>query len=203
VNCDSRTIGPAVLVAFCQHVIAKRLPEWPPTEEILAQEFVEYFKFKSLIVLEEIQKLCDNSEIILRITPLPDPLWGYNRRYQGKREILISNSQVLTKEHTALHELRELLEYEFHDLGTPICTNNEDQEERAETFAISVRMCAFAKEVPGIMDSVGSIESKWRRSAACGLFIVFAAVYCIGLALSPKVEEVMQTRRTQQPTLTR
>ncbi len=191
-------IAPSMLIGFCQSVFQKHGSEWPPTEETLAQEFVEYFKFKSLIVLEEIQKLCDNSEIILRITPLPEPLWGYNRRYQGKREILISNSQVLTKEHTALHELRELLEYEFHDLGTPICTN-EDREERAETFAISVRMCAFAKEIPSVMDSVSSIESKWRRSVAYGVFILFAAVYCIGLTLSPKVEEAMQKQRTQRP----
>lgn len=201
-TCDSMALGPAVLAAFCQHVIAKRLPKWPPTEEILAQEFVEYFKFKSLIVLEEIQRLCDSSEIILHITPLPDPLWGYNYRYQGKREILISNSQVLTKEHTALHELRELLEYEFRDLGTPICTN-EDKEERAETFAILVRICAFAKEIPAIMDHVRSIESKWWRGAAYGLSILFAMVYSIGLALSPKVEEAMQKQRAQRPSLTR
>jgi hypothetical protein len=174
--------------------------EWPPTEEILAQKFVEYFKFKSLIVLEEIQKLCESSEIILRIAPLPDPLWGYNRRYQGKREILISNSQVLTKEHTALHEFRELLEYEFRDLGTPIC-GNEDREERAEIFAISVRMCAFAKEIPAIMDRVSSIESKWWRGAAYGLSILFAIAYSIGLALSPKVEEAMQKQRTRRPSL--
>lgn len=194
-------IAPSTLIGFCQRVFQEHGSEWPPTEEILAQEFVEYFKLKSLIALEEIQKLCDNSEITLRVAPLPDPLWGYNRRYQGKREILIANSQVLTKEHTALHELRELLEYEFHDLGTAICTN-EDREERAETFAISVRMCAFASEIPAIMDRVGSIESKWRRGAAYGLFILFAVVYGIGLALSPKVEEAMQKQRAQRPSLT-
>src|SRR4051812_27818066 len=145
-------------------------------EETLADEFVEYFQLDTLVNLEELQEICDRLGISFRIEQLPESLQGINYRYQERREIVISDSQFLTKEHTTLHELREVIEYEFRDLGTPVCTN-EDKEERADSFAVSVRVCAFGKEIPGLMDHVGKIQSKWPRRAVYVLLFVFIAVY--------------------------
>lgn len=193
-------IVPSTLIGFCQTAYQKHSSEWPPTEEILADEFVEYFQLEALFYLEKLNELCNTLGIQLRVTDLPEPLKGHNYRFEDKREILISTRQVLTREHTGLHELRELMEYEFCDLGTPVCTK-EDQEERAESFAISVRMYAFGKEIPGMMDHVDKIESKWPRRAVYVLLFVFVAFYFAGLILSPKLEEAMEEKRTRRPNL--
>jgi hypothetical protein len=166
----------------------------------LADEFVEYLQLEPLAYSGRLNELCNTLGIHLRVTDLPEPLKGHNYRFEDKREILISNRQVLTKEHTALHELRELMEYEFRDIGTPVCTN-EDQEERAESFAISVRVCAFGKEIPVLMAHVGKIESKWPKRAVYVLLFVFVAVYFAGLILSPRLEEAIDEKRTQRPRL--
>jgi len=196
-NCDSTAPGPGALVAFCKQISAKQASEWPPSEETLAREFVEYFNLEPMVFLGELQRLCESSGIVLRIAPLPTSLRGFNHRYQNKREILISGTQVLTREHTALHELRELLEYEFCDLNKPICTN-ETREKRAEQFAISVRISAFEKEVPKLVDQIATIESKWPRRAAYALLFVFGAMHLMSLALSPRLEDVMEENLNKQ-----
>lgn len=193
-------IAQSTLSGFCQTVYQKHGSEWPPTEETLADEFVEYFKLETLVNLGELQEICDRLGIIFRIEQLPESLRGINYRYQEKREIVISDSQLLTKEHTTLHELREVIEYEFRDLRTPICTT-EDKEGRADSFAVSVRMCAFGKEIPGWMDHVGSIESKWPRRAAYGVSFVIIAIYVLGLILTPRLEDAIDEKRTQRPRL--
>ena len=199
-SAEPSVLAPSTLSGFCQTVYQKHGSEWPPTEETLADEFVEYFKLETLVNLGELQEICDRLGIIFRIEQLPESLRGINYRYQEKREIVISDSQLLTKEHTTLHELREVIEYEFCDLRTPVCTT-EDKEERADSFAVSVRMCAFGKEIPGLMDRVGKIESKWPKRAVYVLLFVFVAVYFAGLILSPKLEEAMDEKRTRRPRL--
>jgi hypothetical protein len=116
-SAESVLIPPSTLIGFCQLVQQKHGSEWPPTEETLADEFVEYFQLETLVNLEELQEICDRLGITFRIEQLPESLRGINYRYQEKREIVISDSQFLTKEHTTLHELREVIEYEFRDSG--------------------------------------------------------------------------------------
>lgn len=191
---------PSTLIGFCQTVYQKHGSEWPPTEETLANEFVEYFQLETLFYLERLSELCNTLGIHLRVTDLPEPLKGHNYRFEDRRGILISARQVLTKEHTGLHELRELMEYEFRDLRTPVCTTR-DQEERAESFAVSVRICAFGKEIPGWMDHVSRIESKWPRRAAYGVSFVIIAIYVLGLILTPRLEDAMEEKRTRRASL--
>lgn len=199
-SAESTVVVPSTLIGFCQTVYQKHGSEWPPAEEILADEFVEYFQLEALFHSGRLDDLCNTLGIHLRITDLPEPLKGHNYRFENKREILISTRQVLTREHTGLHELRELMEYEFCDLGTPVCTK-EDQEERAESFAILVRLEAFGKEIPGMMGHVSKIESKWPRRAVYVLLFLFVAVYCVGLILSPRIEEAMEEKRARRPNL--
>lgn len=199
-SAEAIIIAPPTLVGFCQTVYQKHGSAWPPTEETLAGQFVQYFELKTLANLGELQEICDRLGIIFRIEQLPESLRGINYRYQEKREIVISDSQLLTKEHTTLHELREIIEYEFRDLRTPVCTT-EDKEERADSFAVSVRMCAFGKEIPGLIEHVGSIESKWPRRAAYCLLFVFIAIYVLGLTLTPHLEDIVEEKRTKRPRL--
>jgi hypothetical protein len=50
-----------------------------------------------------------------------------------------------SQEHTLLHELREQIEFEFRKIGRPVVSNAADQEDRAESFASSVRSLASMK----------------------------------------------------------
>ncbi len=187
--------GAGALAAFCKHVIAKQASNWPPSEETLAQEFVDYFKLEAVVPLCEIQELCEKSGIVFRVAHLPKTLHGFNHRFRDKREILISESHVLTREHTALHELREMLEYDFCDLKKPICMES-DKEERADQFAFSVRMCALSREVPKVLELIGTIESTWRRRAMYVLTFVMGVAYLLSLALIPHLEELAEKNET-------
>lgn len=176
------------IVGFCQSVREKYATNWPPSEEMLADEFIDYFKVKAMVGISQLQKLCEEVGIEFSRTALPKSLCGHNLRYQNKRAILIAESHMLSPEHTVLHEIREQLEYDFNLLGVPIL-NPDDKEERADCFAVSVRMNAFAKELPTWFEGASTIEKKWRRRGAYALLFLFACVYTLGVTLLPGLED--------------
>lgn len=184
-------IAPRSLKGFCQSVRIKCGSDWPPAEDIIAGEFVTYFQLEEMVFGAGVQKLCESLQISVRVAALPESLRGHNYRFREKREILISENHKFrdTEAHTTLHELRELLEYEFRDLGTAICTL-DDKEERAEKFAVAVRMFAFERELPIWFDHASSIERKWPRRAAYLLLAVFALTYTMGVTLLPHWEDI-------------
>lgn len=189
-------IPPFSLSGFCATVQSKHTANWPPTEMTIATEFVEYFKLEPVVFMAKLEKLCQELEITLRVAILPECLRGHNYRFENKREILIAESQTVrgTEVYTALHEMRELLEYEFHDLGIPICTSI-DKEERADEFATSVQISAFAKEIPALMNQASGIESNWKRWAAyIGLFLV-TVIYVVTLSALPLIEDAQDGNR--------
>ncbi len=161
---------------------AKHASNWPPQEETLADEFISYFKLEPIVFLGALQKLCDSLGINVRVMVLPESLRGHNYRFDGKREIYISERQILrgTEEHTALHELRELLEYEFN-------------------FAVAVRVFAFGKEIPSLLEHAAGIEQKWPRRASYVLLFVVAVGYVMALTLLPHVEDIADGKRKRGP----
>ena|GEM_PF-2374261 len=190
-------IAPPSLMGFCQAVRIKYASNWPPTEDTIAREFITYFQTKEMVFGAGVQKLCGSLQITVRVAALPESLHGHNYRFREQREILISEKQQFwgTEEHTTLHELRELLEYEFRDLSAPIFTH-DDKEERAEEFAVAVRMLAFTEELPNWLDQASSIERKWPRRAAYLLLAVFGVIYTMGVTLLPHWENIATDRES-------
>ena len=68
----------------------------------------------------------------------------------------VNGGHFLSREHTVLHEVRELLERIFEDLGHPIANRNTP-ESRAEQFAATARIALvpeFSKDFFGITGTV-------------------------------------------------
>src|SRR5206468_7728765 len=137
---------------FCQTVLSRHAEQWPISEETLAQEFLGFFGLHLVPTFEGVAQLCQNHlRIMVSFAPLPTGMRGYNGSYRDKREVLISLSQDFAgaKLHTLLHELREILESGFEKLGRPIANRKDsDLEQCAESFAISVQVCAAYKIFP-------------------------------------------------------
>lgn len=184
-------IPPHPLTTFCQTVIDKHSANWPITEDILAQELVGFFGLQSIAHFEDVQKLCLRLGIEASRVPLPQPLRGYNFRYGESRKVFVSEHQsfIGADQHTALHELREHLEYEFQALGYPTLNGN-DSEEQAEHFAMQVRMNVFQKQLPVLFKDASQIESKWPRRATYMFTAILSFFYLLGLVLLPTFEDL-------------
>jgi hypothetical protein len=74
-----------------------------------------------------------------------------------------------------LHELREILEHIFHDMGYPTAKERSALEVRAETFAGSVRTDTFMEMWKDIIQGAEKIESKWKRWGAFFLLALFGS----------------------------
>ncbi len=168
---------PLTLHGFCESVFQEYSKNWPPTENVIATDFVSFLKIDTFLTPDKLQQLCETLGVIVRFQELPKGIRGFNHTYQNKREIVIGNigpRAVLlgSREHTLLHELREQIEYEFRKAGHPT-TNDADKEERAELFAISVRNFASARAMLDIyQDAIPNAKSGWVQVGLIVLLIV-------------------------------
>jgi len=188
------------LTVFCQALCEKHARQWPPSEDALALEFVEFFNLEPFIFFAKLQDLCKDLGIALTVAALPDCLRGVNYRFKDKREILVSSTQSIAglQEHTALHELREHVEYEFKKMKMPVC-KPDDREKRAEDFAVAVRVAAFGSKIPAILDKVSTIESKWPRRASYVGIGLLSVAYVLAVTLTPRLEEMLEIQKTRFP----
>lgn len=175
---------------FSETVQDKYASNWPPAEDALAQEFVNFFDLGAIATLRDIEALCKTLEIEFVKASLPDSLRGYNCRYAGKSKIFVSNQHSFAgaEEHTALHELRELLEYEFKAAERPT-TISKDIEELAEDFAVAVRVQALHRDVPKWFEGAATIERKWPRRLAYVALFVFTCLLIATITIGPQLEE--------------
>jgi hypothetical protein len=184
---------PLTLRGFCEAAFAKHSKSWPPSESALAHEFIAYFRLEQFVTLDCLQTLCQKLEMSVRIAELPKGIRGYNHAYGNKREILVGTTGpravVLgSQEHTLLHELRELIEYEFRKAGHPVA-GPSDQEERAETFASSVRSFASMKGLERIFGDISEIKSGWAQFAAILLMVIVLLGYSLTCLALPQWED--------------
>lgn len=191
-SCAAASPPARSLAAFSQIVRNKHATGWPPTEDTLAEEFVKYVDFTTTRHLSP-EALCHSLGIEFLRTNLPETLRGHNCRYGGKSRIFVTQKEsfVGAAEHTVIHELRELLEYEFKAAGWPT-TNPDAMEELAEDFAVAVRVRRIQNEVPSWFDNVATIERKWpRRFAYVGL-VVLTYLLLMGVTLLPYLEDLAE-----------
>jgi hypothetical protein len=178
-------------LGFCLTLISQHGDNWPPKEEILAQEFVNWLGLSSFGTKDAMKELCRSKGINLSFASLPQDIRGLNCAYQEKREIVIGETGMapFSDLHTLLHEFREMLEYGFSDLGHPTI-GTEDLEVCAEHFATACRMKAAERELPAFIDMATNVEKKWARYLSYGFIAVFAAIYLFDCVFQSQMEEI-------------
>jgi len=167
------------LLSFCQKIVAQR-DNWPPGEELLATEFIAFFGVTAFTHFGSLSQLCVELGILVSVRPMPNELRGHNAAYNGTRTITIAADERFpgVKEHTLLHELRELLEHTFVQLGTAIAVNHDDLETRAEHFACLVRSDLSQKMMFVGLKHAEQVERKWLR------YGLYAGVVLCGIAMA-------------------
>ena len=136
-------MNPDKIRMFCYEFASQNSESWPPDEEVLANAFISYFELPPFVPGANLEKLCTKLEIQFVMEKLPDDLLGSNFHFEGKRRIAVSDrpERFGMKGHTTFHEIRELLEYEFHEIGWPTAEkHSEELESRADEFALCI-MC--------------------------------------------------------------
>lgn len=179
------------LLGFCRTVISQHGGNWPPTEEALAQEFVNWLGLSSFMTKDGMKELCRAKGVTLSFASLPKDIRGVNCTYQDNREIIIGETGMapFSELHTLLHEFREMLEHGFADLGRRTI-DSADMEACAERFATACRMKAAERELPAFIEMATDVEKKWARYVSYGLIGVFAAVYLLDCVFQSQMEEI-------------
>jgi hypothetical protein len=188
------------ILAFCKVVISRHAQNWPPTEEVLAEEFVNWLGVKSFMTRSAMIEMCLSKGIKLSFVSLPPELHGFNCSFHHKKEIVISKSEtvVFSDLHTLLHELREMLERGFVDLGRATLTAKDLLELKADEFAIHARMETGTREFLAYLEMVGKIEINWHRYFAYALLAVFSVAYLFSCPFLPQIEEMISEARHQR-----
>jgi len=180
------------ILAFCKAVISRRGEDWPPTEEVLAEEFVSWLGFNSFATRDALRQLCLSKGVNLSFLSLPQDIRGFNCSFHDKKEIVICERETapFADSHTLFHEFREMLEHGFAELGHPTLSPEDFLEVKAEHFAMAARMIAAARELPGFFEIAQSIESKWARYFGYAALVVFGAAHLLSCVFLPQMEEI-------------
>jgi hypothetical protein len=181
------------LLAWCRAVLNRHAESWPPSENVLAEAFVTTFGADACHNLENLRELCAHLGIEVTQRPMPADIRGHNSFYQAKRSIVLSSHQPLpgTDEHTLLHELREVIEHIFKELGFGTCSEIADLEMRAEMFAGYVRSEAFSRTLPVYFEHAQQIEVKWVRYGAYAILGIGALAYMFTCLFLPFIEDTV------------
>jgi hypothetical protein len=195
---DNGTVLPPLsLRCFCEAAISENPGAWPPEEGALARRFVSFFQLSPVPRLQELETLCRRLGVQVALAKMPAPLRGHNCCYQDRKEILITDLENVSvamgsREHTLLHELRELLEYEFVKLGKPTATGAE-LERRAEAFASQTRAIASIQMWKPILDSTAQIQSTLLRIAAVIGLVLALWFYSFACLTLPRLEDYLES----------
>ena len=194
-------IGSRTLDGFCAEVRTRYAATWPPPETVLVQEFFAHFGAAHMGSFETLARFCSGIGIDVSTAALPDDMRGCNYRHAGRRAIVVAHGPafILSREHTVFHELRELLEYVFQELGHPTIPATA-LEARAEAFAMHARMTAVVETAEYLFDRAHLLRSPWTRLCALGLVGVGAVAALMGCALLPQLEDQLDPQPLTHPT---
>jgi hypothetical protein len=188
------------LLGFCMAVISRHAEKWPPREQVLADEFVDWFGAKSFMTPTAMRELCLAKGISLSSVPLPPGLHGVNCSFQDKKEIVISEDELVpfAHVHTLFHEFREMLECVFAELGHATLSPTASLEAKAEEFAIASRMATATRELPAYIEMIANIEKNWQRYLGYAFLGVLEFAYLVTCAFLPQFEDVISEARRQR-----
>jgi hypothetical protein len=177
------TVQSCALPDFCAAVVNRHASAWPPTEHQLAQEFLAHFGIARFGFYDALVKWCGQVGIDVSAREIPHDLRGSNFRYENAMSIVMptNGGWFISREHTLLHELRELLEHNFRDLEHPIA-DEDTRESRAEQFAASVRMATFLEFSKDLFKLAGEVRNPLGRACAYGLVGLVTVASVLGCA---------------------
>ena len=189
------------LPEFCAAVVNRHAFAWPPTEHQLAQEFLAHYGVTRLGFYDGLLNWCGEVGINVSMMDLPPDLRGANFWHERNVSIVMppNGGCFISREHTLLHELRELLEWEFEHLGHS-SGDLDTRESRAEQFAACVRMAMFVESSKDFFKLASDVRNPLGRVCAFGLvgaLTVAAVVSCAGIRqLEAQVEARQASRAT-------
>ena len=187
------------LLSFCQK-IAEQRENWPPSEEDLATQFIAFFGVSTVTHFGNLSQLCVQLGISVSVRTMPTELRGCNAAYNGTRTIAIAEDERFpgVKEHTLLHELRELLEHTFVGLGLAVAVNQDDLEHRAELFACLVRSDLSQNLMLVGLKHVEQVERKWLRYGLYAITVLVGVAMVVSCYLLPVFEDQALAYRQQR-----
>jgi hypothetical protein len=187
------------ILGLCLRLISQHGQNWPPTEDVLASEFVGWLGTSAFLSRDAMKRLCAAKGINLSFVSLPHEIRGFNCSFANKREIVITDTQPSPFDlHTLFHELREMLEHVFAELGYSTIGPEDFLEVQAEHFAVLCRMAAATRELPAFLEMTGNIEKKWTRYLSYGLLLVFGVAYLFSCIFTLQMEEALSEARRQR-----
>lgn len=183
------------LVDFCEGVVSRHKNNWPPSEDALGHEFFELFPFEMLFNLERITQFSETLGIQTSATSLPDRLSGFNCSLDGKKFIVLREEEVFPggREHTFFHEVREILEYIFRDLGFPT-VGDTGLEQHAEGFAVQMRILGATKLCGFFLEHAAKMEPRWKRWLSYAGILLLAIGQGLSCVLLPHAEDRFSSR---------
>ena len=189
------------LLGFCLAVISRYAEKWPPTEQVLADDFVNWFGAKSFMTPTAMRELCLAKGITLSFVPLPSELQGLNCSFHDKKEIVISEREMVpfAHVHTLFHEFREMLERVFVELGHATLTPKQSLEAIAEEFAMAARMETATTRIARLRRNGGQHREELASLFWLCVLIVFSVAYMFSCALPASVRG--HDLRSPTPTL--
>lgn len=197
----SDNANPLALPEFCAAVVNRYGSAWPPTEDQLAREFLAHFPITRLGFYDGLVKWCGDVGVDVSTTELPHDLRGANFWHETNMSIVmpVNGGCFISREHTLLHELRELLEWEFEHLGHS-SGDLDTRESRAEHFAVCVRVAMFIESSKDFFQMASDVRNPLGRVCAYGLVGAVTAVLVLGCAGVRQLEAHFDARRPDQPT---
>ena len=189
-----------LILTFCQDFIFRYHNSWPPDEQTLAREFVSYFRSFWFVTIGEIEKFCLATGIELTQKNITHDLLAVNFSFNGKRGIELDDrpQNLPIQTHTALHEIRELLEYTFCDLGSPI-TGRSEIEIRANEFASLVMISRIEREFAGLIETAVEIRPGFLKIGAFALLGAAAFAVIAQACLGPTYPHLPSQSSDSQP----
>jgi len=178
------------LVTFCKDLTSGGAP-WPPTEEMIARGLIARLPTGYPLTLDAVRQLCTGWGIAVMIQSMPQELRGFACSLNGHHWITISKHQTHPGAdlHTLLHELREIVEHVFQELGLPTAASRDELEARAELFASMVRVGAYFPFFSSMLDDAEKIQSKFWRYGAYALIGVIGFFVSADAMLLPRFED--------------
>ena len=193
-------IDTSPIVGFCEAVVSRHAENWPPKEEILADELVQWLGLKPFLTRDKLIELCSSKRINLSFAELPTQLRGFNCLFENRTEIVIAQRETVPGAdlHTLFHEFREVLENGFIELGYSTLGEEKELEVQAEVFAMSARMAVVTREIPAFVEIVNNADAKWVRYLGYGVLGVVGFVYLLSCVFLPKLEEIESEMKRQR-----
>jgi len=197
----SNNANPFALPEFCAAVANRHASAWPPTEHQLAQEFLAHFGNARFGFYDGIVKWCGEVGIHVSTRDLPHDMRGGNFWHEQNMSIVlpVNGGCFISREHTLLHELRELLEHNFGHLGYPTA-DGDAREKRAEEFASCVRIVILLESSKDFCRIASEVRDPLGRACAYGLLgamTVAVVVVCAGIR---QLEAQVEARPANQST---